>query len=124
MNRNGGYEPRTWKASQVWPPKPKMKYRPTGCHLLVKEEIPEQIGNIYLTEKLKMSLLLAKPRVFRVLAKGPGRITRKGVEIPIECEVGDRLIVHSYLKGPQDMPDGLHIITEEEVLAVMPGGKP
>lgn len=99
-------------------------YRPTGCHVLVREEIPDQISGIYLTEHMKMSLLLAKPRVFRVLAKGRGRITRKGVEIPIDAEVGDRLIVHSYTKGPQDMPDGLHIITEEEILAVLPTKPP
>lgn len=97
--------------------------KPLGNHLLVREELHEHIGGIFLTKKAKMDLMLGRPRVFLVLAKGPGRRTRKGVLLPIECEVGDRLIVHSYTDGPQDNPDGTAIITADQILAVMPGNK-
>ncbi len=96
--------------------------RPTSNHLVVQEEVPEQLGSIYLTEKMKMSLQLGRPRVFRVLAKGPGRLTKKGVLIPIECEPGDRIITHSYFEGPTELDDGRHIITDQQILAVMPRG--
>lgn len=98
-----------------------MFVKPTGNHLLVSEELPQQIGGIFLTKKAKMDLMLGRPRVFRVLAKGPGKPNRKGVVIPIECEVGDRVICHSYTEGPQDILDDKHIITSDQILAVMPG---
>lgn len=94
--------------------------KPTGNHLLVEEEEPQHIGGIFLTKKLKMDLMLGRPRVFRVLSVGPGRTTRKGVLLPIECEPGDRIITHSHTEGPMDLKDGKHIITADQILAVMP----
>lgn len=94
--------------------------KPTGNHVLVREERHEQIGGIFLTQKAKMDLTLGRPRVFRVLATGRGFYTRKGALVPIECESGDRVIVHSYTDGPQDLPDGTAIITADQIVMVMP----
>lgn len=59
-------------------------------------------------------------RLYRVLQVGPGRTTRKGVKIPIECEPGDRVICHSHTTGPMQMEDGTMLITDDQVLAVLP----
>lgn len=94
--------------------------KPIGNHLHVREEIHSAINGIHLPQKTRMDLALGRPRVFRILAKGPGKLTRKGHLIPIEAEIGDRIIVHSYTTGPVDLPDGTAIITAEEITAVMP----
>lgn len=94
--------------------------KPLGKHIIVQEEVAEQIGGIFLTKKAKMDLMLGRPRVFRVISVGPGRLTKKGVLIPPECRAGDRIICHSYFEGPIDLPDGRHIITQDQILAVLP----
>ncbi len=98
--------------------------RPTGNHLHVREEITTQLNGIHLPQKTRMDLMLGRPRVFRVLAMGPGKLTRKGILIPMEVEIGDRIIVHSYTAGPVEIGDGTAIITSEEITAVIPKGTP
>lgn len=98
--------------------------RMTGDHILCEPIAFNQVGLIHLTGKLQFSIELGKPRVMRVVAQGPGKVNRKGVLIPLECEVGDRVIVHSYTEGPHDLPDGKVVITHDQVIAVLPKTKP
>lgn len=94
--------------------------RMTGNHLLCEPITFNQVGMIHLTGKMQFSMELGRPRVLRVLAKGPGRLNRKGVRIPLECEPGDRVIVHSYTEGPEELPGGRIVITGEQIIAVLP----
>lgn len=94
--------------------------RMTSNHLLCEPITFDKVGSIHLTEKMKFSMDLGRPRVMRVLALGPGRLTRKGVLLPIECNPGDRVIVHSYTDGAIDLPDGNVIINDQQILAVLP----
>lgn len=65
-------------------------------------------------------------QMYRLIQKGPGRVTRKGVRIPFEAEPGDNLIVTIAHTGPQPFGDGNFILKDPEatVLAVVPMQKP
>lgn len=60
--------------------------------------------------------------MFKLIAKGPGRRTRRGVLLPFEAEPGDNLIVSPITTGPQDVGGGRFILKkpEQSVLAVVP----
>ena len=60
------------------------------------------------------------PKEVLIISVGPGKKNKKGVLIPIECEPGDRAIIHSYTSGPQPLPNGDMIITDDLILAVIP----
>ena len=62
-------------------------------------------------------------KMFRVLAAGPGRVTRKGVLIPNEIKPGDNVIVDARTGGrPQELGEGRFIIAnpDDAVIAVCP----
>jgi co-chaperonin GroES (HSP10) len=61
-------------------------------------------------------------QMFKLVAKGPGRVTKKGVRILFEAQPGDNLIVFPITTGPQDVGNGMFILKkpEESVLAVVP----
>jgi co-chaperonin GroES (HSP10) len=82
-----------------------------------------QIGSIVLPDQLKMSQELGHPRVFWVIAVGPGRLTRKGVRVPIECEPGDRVICHSYTEGPKPFDDRRMVVNADTIIIVLPQDK-
>lgn len=94
--------------------------KPTGNHLHVRPILRDRVGSILLTEKLKISLELGRPREWRVLAVGPGRLTKKGVRVPVEAAPGDRVITFHDFEGPVDLPDGTALITETQILAKLP----
>ena len=94
--------------------------RLTGNHVLCEPIAFNRVGLIHLTGRMQFSLELGRPRVMKVLAIGPGRLNKKGVRIPVECEVGDRVIVHSYTDGAMEMGDGRCVITGDQVIAVIP----
>ena len=60
--------------------------------------------------------------MFRVIAAGPGRTTRKGAFIPNEIKPGDNVIVDSRQSGrPEELGDGKFLIRDLScVLAVVP----
>jgi co-chaperonin GroES (HSP10) len=91
-----------------------------GDRILAREIPYEHVGKIALPEKSRMDFQLSRPRVFRVLQVGTGRMSRKGVLLPIECDPGDRVIVHSEHEGPIEAPGGLHVIEGRTILAVLP----
>lgn len=53
-----------------------------------------------------------------VLAIGPGRITRKGVELPAEFNIGDRVLVADYHTTSTGRKDR-HFCGHEDVLAIL-----
>lgn len=62
--------------------------------------------------------------LYKLIAKGPGRRTRKGAVVPFEAEPGDNLIVWGGVTTPLD--DGTVILKDPEnsVLAVVPRQTP
>lgn len=94
---------------------------PLGNRLLVRRVAPPTTrGGIYLPESARDDANTGGPKEFLVLAVGPGRMNAKGVRIPIECRPGDRVVCHSYTSGPVPVNDTDHIITEDQILAVIP----
>lgn len=62
-------------------------------------------------------------KMFKVLAAGPGRTTRKGAFIPNEIHPGDNVILDTRISGrPQEMEDGTFVLTQvdQAVIAVVP----
>jgi co-chaperonin GroES (HSP10) len=94
---------------------------PLGNHLLVRRpEVIKTTGLIHLPPVAQDDNNTGGPKEVIVLAVGPGRRNRKGVVAPIEAKPGDRCIIHSYTTGPQPLPDGSLIITDDQILAVIP----
>jgi len=91
-----------------------------GNRLLVEPIVADSIGSIVLPESLKDDNNVGGPKVFRVIQIGTGRLTRKGVRIPIEAAPGDRVICHSYTSGPEPLGDKRKVITEEQIIAILP----
>lgn len=93
-----------------------------GNRILIKPIPQLQIGLIQFPAACENQANVGGVKLHKVLAVGPGRRTRKGVAIPIECAPGDNIICHSYTDGPQDyhLPDGQLVITADQVLAVIP----
>ncbi len=60
------------------------------------------------------------PKVYRVLAVGPGRRNRRGETLPVEFSPGDRVLCQSYFTGATELKDGTFIITDDMVIAVLP----
>jgi hypothetical protein len=60
--------------------------------------------------------------MWRLVARGPGRLNKKGERVPFEAEPGDNLIVWPIRTGPQDVGNGRFVLKdpEESVLAVIP----
>lgn len=77
-------------------------------------------GKIVLPQIALDDINTGGPKEYRVLEVGPGKNNRKGVLIPIECAPGDKVICHSYTTGSIDLPDGSSIITDDQILAVIP----
>lgn len=91
-----------------------------GNRVLVERINPATTRNgIYLPESARDDINTGGPKEYRVLMVGPGR-TVNGCLIPVECAVGDRIICHSYTTGPVDLDDGTKIITDDQIIAVIP----
>ncbi len=57
-----------------------------------------------------------------VVAVGPGRISKKGVRIPVEAEVGDRVLLRRYagrMKAYFGKFDYFAIVEEDDILGVV-----
>lgn len=81
-------------------------------------------GGILLPQVLQDEANVGGAKMFRVIAVGPGRRTKKGVQVPIECKPGDRVLCHSYFKGPVKAGDNWQIITSDQILMVYEAPKP
>lgn len=94
--------------------------KPLSNHLVV-QHLPYKVPDgIVIPEAFAHVMQEADTKVFKVVAVGPGRVTRKGIRVPIECEPGDRIITKSYTAGPDPLPDGNFLIDDGQILAVIP----
>lgn len=89
-------------------------------HIHIQSIPAKQIGLIQLPKDLNEDANHGGVKVFRVLAVGPGRRNRKGIRLPLECSPGDRVMCHSYFTGPCKLDDGTDIITDDQIIAVLP----
>lgn len=97
-----------------------MNIKPLSDHILV-EPIKEE-------EKTKAGILLPetvekeRPEQGKVIAVGPGRKTNAGKIIPIDINVGDKILFTKY--SPSEIKvDGKEylILKQEDILAIMEG---
>lgn len=95
-----------------------MKIKPLRDQVIL-EPITEE-------EKTKGGIILPdtaekeKPEQGKVIAVGPGRITRDGKTIPLSIKVGDKVLFTKY--GPTEVQIGNKeylVVKEEDILAVL-----
>lgn len=94
-----------------------MKIRPLSDRILVERDEEEQKtpGGIYIPDTAK-----EKPTKATVRAVGPGRVTQDGVLVPMNVEVGDKVLFGKY-SGSEIEIDGskLLMLREEDLLGVI-----
>ena len=92
-----------------------MKFTPLGERLIVKplEEEQTTSSGIILPDTAK-----EKPQEGEVVAVGPGRVTDEGARVPMEVQMGDRIIYSKYA-GTEYKDEGQEylILRESDVLA-------
>ena len=97
----------------------KMKLKPLGGRVIVEPIEQEEMtaGGIILPETAK-----EKPQEGKILAAGPGERDEGGARIPMEVQVGDRVLYAKY-SGTEVKMDGkkLLILRESDILAVLEG---
>ena len=97
----------------------KMKLKPLGGRVIVEPIEQEEMtaGGIILPETAK-----EKPQEGKILAAGPGERDEDGERIPMEVQVGDRVLYAKY-SGTEVKMDGkkLLILRESDILAVLEG---
>jgi chaperonin GroES len=97
----------------------KLKLKPLGGRVLVEpiEQEETTAGGIILPETAK-----EKPQEGMVLAAGPGERDEDGERIPMEVQVGDKVLYAKY-SGTEVKLDGrkLLILRETDILAIIDG---
>jgi len=97
----------------------KMKLKPLGGRVIVEPIEQEEMtaGGIILPETAK-----EKPQEGKILAAGPGERDEAGERIPMEVQVGDKVLYAKY-SGTEVKMDGkkLLILRESDILAVVEG---
>ncbi len=97
----------------------KLKLKPLGGRVIVEPIEQEEMtaGGIILPETAK-----EKPQEGKILAAGPGERDEAGARIPMEVNVGDRILYAKY-SGTEVKMDGrkLLILRESDILAVVEG---
>ena len=97
----------------------KLKLKPLGGRVLVEPTEQEETtaGGIILPETAK-----EKPQEGKILAAGPGDRDEDGERIPMEVQVGDKVLYAKY-SGTEVKMDGkkLLILRESDILAVVEG---
>ena len=92
-----------------------VKFTPLGERLIVKplEEEQTTSSGIILPDTAK-----EKPQEGEVVAVGPGRVTDEGARVPMDVQMGDRIIYSKYA-GTEYKDDGQEylILRESDVLA-------
>lgn len=93
-----------------------------GDRLIVRPILFQKSGLIELPPSLTDQNNVGGPKLYWVMLTGPGRLNRRGLRIPVECEYGDRVILHSYTKGVEHagLPDGDVIVSSDQILLVLP----
>jgi chaperonin GroES len=97
----------------------KLKLKPLGGRVIVEpiEQEDMTAGGIILPETAK-----EKPQEGKILAAGPGDRDEDGERIPMEVQVGDKVLYAKY-SGTEVKMDGkkLLILRESDILAVLEG---
>ena len=97
----------------------KLKLKPLGGRVIVEPIEQEEMtaGGIILPETAK-----EKPQEGKILAAGPGERDEDGERIPMEVQVGDKVLYAKY-SGTEVKLDGkkLLILRESDILAVIDG---
>ena len=97
----------------------KLKLKPLGGRVIVEPIEQEEMtaGGIILPETAK-----EKPQEGKVLAAGPGDRAEDGERIPMEVQIGDKVLYAKY-SGTEVKMDGkkLLILRESDILAVVEG---
>ena len=97
----------------------KLKLKPLGGRVIVEPIEQEEMtaGGIILPETAK-----EKPQEGKILATGPGDRKEDGERIPMEVQVGDKVLYAKY-SGTEVKMDGkkLLILRESDILAVIDG---
>ena len=75
----------------------------------------DKVGSIYIPDAAK-----ERPNQGDVIAVGPGKVTSEGYHIPLEVQVGDKILFGKYA-GTEVKLDGreLLIVREDEIMGVM-----
>ena len=95
----------------------KIKIKPLADRVLVKridEEEEQKVGGIIIPDTAK-----EKPQEGEIVAVGPGR-TEDGDRIPLEVEVGDKVLIGKY-SGTEVKIEGEDylIMREDDILAIV-----
>jgi chaperonin GroES len=97
----------------------KMKLKPLGGRVIVEPIEQEEMtaGGIILPETAK-----EKPQEGKILAAGPGDRREDGERVPMEVQIGDKVLYAKY-SGTEVKMDGkkLLILRESDILAVLEG---
>lgn len=93
--------------------------KPLANNLLVEPVVYKHYGLIQLPPSMMDQMNTGGVKLFRVHAVGPGRITKKGIRVPMEIEPTDYVLCHSYTDGPKQVDENRMVINEDMVLAVM-----
>jgi chaperonin GroES len=98
-----------------------MALRPLHDRILVQriEEEEQKVGGIIIPDSAK-----EKPQQGKVIAVGAGKADKDGKRIPLDVQNGDTILFGKY-SGQEVRVDGEDylIMREDEVLAVIEGGK-
>ena len=97
----------------------KLKLKPLGGRVIVEpiEQEETTAGGIILPETAK-----EKPQEGKILAAGPGDRDEDGERIPMDVQIGDKVLYAKY-SGTEVKMDGkkLLILRESDILAVIDG---
>jgi chaperonin GroES len=96
-----------------------MRVTPLHDRVLVRrlEEGDQTVGRIIIPDTAK-----EKPQQGQVIAVGKGRVNDDGKRVPLELEVGDRILFAKYAQEITLAGEAYLILRQEEVLAVLTGG--
>ncbi len=95
-----------------------MKIKPLGDHILIEPISQEEKtkGGIFLPETTEKE----RPEQGKVIAVGPGRRLSSGKRLPIEIEVGAKVLFTKYAPNDIKVDDKEYLIAkEEDILAIL-----
>lgn len=101
--------------------KTSVSVRPLGGRVVVhplKSEGPQEKGGIYIPDTAQDE----QSQKGQVVAVGPGKLTEDGQRLPMELDVGDRVLFKRY--GPDEVEIGgqtVLLIEQEDVLGIIEG---
>jgi chaperonin GroES len=98
-----------------------MRVTPLRDRVLVRrlEEGEQKVGGIIVPDTAK-----EKPQQGQVIAVGKGRVNHEGQRVALAVQAGDRILFGKFAQEITLGGEAYLILREEEVLAVLGGGRP